>query len=264
MVLSSSPIDSRNADQAARGSGRRSRASPRRPPCGARRAGDRRDRSSSHRGARGSEAGSRVPGGTRPISSCRFATAPRGSPSSRRRSGRGTSRGRAAWPAAARAPRCARCTAGTASSGDDARSSLSDSIAALGPVVGRVVVARVLVDRHQLVPQHELGGEEEVRLALHEAVERVEAAVRRPAVLRPGRHAVRCRRVVPLAGHDRLVAGRAQRLGERRAHRAGSRPSSRDSRGCCSRASRCRPRARSCRSGAQRARASRADASCSA
>ena len=63
---------------------------------------------------------------------------------------------------------------------------------------------------------HELGGEEEVRLALHEAVERVEAALRRPAVLRAGLHGVEGRRVVPLAGHDRLVAGGAQRLGERR------------------------------------------------
>ena len=138
------------------------------------------------------------------------ASAPRGSPSSRRRSGRGTSRGRRASPAAARAPRCARCRGGTAWSRDDARSSLTYWIAALGPVVGRVVVARVLVDRHELVPHHELRREEEVRLALHEAVERVEPALRRPVVLRPRRHGVQRRRVVPLAGHDRLVAGGAQ------------------------------------------------------
>ena len=88
--------------------------------------------------------------------------------------------------------------------------------AALGPVVSRVVVARVLVDRHELVSQHQLRGEKEVGLALHEAVERVEPALRRPVVLRTGWHAIRRRRVVPLPGHDGLVAAGAQRFGERR------------------------------------------------
>ena len=84
------------------------------------------------------------------------------------------------------------------------------------PVVAGVVVARVFVDRQDLIVQHQAGREKMVGLAVHEAVVGVEAALTGPVVLRSARHIVGGRRVVPFADHDGFVAGGAQGLGQGR------------------------------------------------
>ena len=86
----------------------------------------------------------------------------------------------------------------------------------LGPVVGGVVVPRVLVDREQRIAEHQPRREEEVGLAFHEAVEVLEATLRRPGVLDRGGQAQGPGRVVPLADHHRRVSGGAERFGQGR------------------------------------------------
>ena len=82
--------------------------------------------------------------------------------------------------------------------------------AMVGPVVGGVVVGRVLVDWRERVVVDDARRKEIAGLAFHEAIELVEAALARPALVRRGAVG----RVVPFADADRGVAASPQRFGD--------------------------------------------------
>ena len=82
--------------------------------------------------------------------------------------------------------------------------------AVIRPVVGGVVVGRVLVDRGERVVVDDARRKEIAGLAFHEAIKLVEAALGRPAFVWCGA----VWRVVPFADADRGVAARPQRFGD--------------------------------------------------